>query len=90
MKAIFKKLQDLVLNFSETQRRERVEEIADTIIDTLTLSKTDGRGLSATELSTVVLKINSSVLLFLAEKKAKTEETLTDINNALEELKNGL
>ena len=90
MKTIFKKLQDLVLNFSETQRRERVEEIANTIIDTLTLSKTDGRGLSATELSSVVLKINSSVFSFLAEKKAKTEETLTDINNALEELKNGL
>lgn len=89
MKQIIKRVKDLVLNFSETQRRERVEEIADTIIDTLTLSKTDGRGLSATELSTVVLKINSSVLLFLAEKKAKTEETLTDINNALEELKNG-
>ena len=88
MKQIIKRVKDLVLNFSETQRRERVEEIAETIIDTLTLSKTDGRGLSATELSTVVLKINSSVLLFLAEKKAKTEETLTDINNALEELKN--
>ena len=90
MKQIIKRVKELVLNFSETQRRERVEEIADTIIDTLTLSKTDGRGLSATELSSVVLKINSSVLLFLAEKRAKTEETLEDINNALEQLKNGL
>ena len=90
MKQIIKKLQELVLNFSEAQRRERVEEIADTIIDTLTLSKTDGRGLTATELSSVVLKINSSVFSFLAEKKIKTEETLEDINNALEELKNGL
>ena len=90
MKQIIKKVKDLVLNFSETQRRERVEEIADTIINTLTLSKTDGRGLTATELSSVVLKINSSVLSFLAEKRVKTEETLTDINNALEELKNGL
>ena len=90
MKAIIKKVKDLVLNFSETQRKERVEEIADTIIDTLTLSKTDGRGLSATELASIVLKINSSVLFFLAEKRAKTEETLNDINNALDELKNGL
>jgi len=90
MKIFIKKVKDLVLNFSETQRKERVEEIADTIIDTLTLSKTDGRGLSATELSSVVLKINSSVFSFLAEKKAKTEETLNDINNALDELKNEL
>jgi glutamate formiminotransferase len=90
MKQIIKKVKDLVLNFSETQRKERVEEIADTIIDTLTLSKTDGRGLSATELSSVVLKINSSVFSFLAEKKIRTEETLEDINNALEEIKNGL
>lgn len=90
MRQIFKNLRDRVLGLSAELRKDAVEDIANDIVDTLTLSKLDGRGLSATELSSVVLKINSSVFSFLAEKKAKTEETLTDINNALEELKNRL
>jgi hypothetical protein len=90
VKKIIRSVQGKIASFSANLRRESVDEVADTIIETLTLSKLDGRGLTATELSGVVLKINSSVVSFLAEKKIKTEETLEDINNALEELKNGL
>jgi hypothetical protein len=89
MKKIIRNVQDRIATFSANLRKESVDEVADTIIETLTLSKLDGRGLTATELSGVVLKINSSVVSFLAEKKIKTEETLEDINNALNELKNG-
>lgn len=87
---IIKSLQSKITKFSDNLRKELVEEVADTMIETLTISKLDGRGLSPTELSYVVLKIYSASQSFLAEKKIKTEEHLEDINNALEELKNGL
>jgi hypothetical protein len=84
---IFTKFQDLFPAFSETQRRKKVQEIADSIIDTLLLSKTDGKSLSATELASVVLKINSSVFIFLDKKKNDAEQNLQDINKAIDELK---
>ena len=80
--SVFKKLK----NFSAEQRKASVNEIAETIIDTLTLTKLNGTELTATELSFVSNKIQSSVLSFLREKKNKTEETLEDITNALKEL----
>lgn len=90
MKKLIKNVQNKIATFSANLRRESIEEVANTIIETLTISKLDGRTLTATELSGVVLIINTSVISFLAEKKINTEEQLTNINQALEELKNGL
>lgn len=87
MKKLIQNIFNKIKNFSQERRRAHVQEIADTIVDTLLLEKLDGSLLLATELSVIVRHINSSVLSFLAEKKIETEAVLEDIETALNELK---
>lgn len=86
MKKVIQGIFNKIKNFSEARRKAQIDEIAQTIVDTLLLEKLDGSLLKATEISGVLKHINSSVLTFLAQKKIETEEVLEDINIALKEL----
>lgn len=86
MKQIFNTLFNKLKNFSAEQRKASVNEVAESIIDTLTKQQLNGSNLSATELSFVVNKIHSSVFSFLAEKELETEELLENIKEGLNQL----
>lgn len=83
MKKVINSIFDKIKNYQEKHRHQLVGEIADTIVETLTTKTLNGFPLKATELSSVVLEINASVLNFILAQKEETEEKLEDINNAL-------
>ena len=86
MRKIINNIFNKVKNISSEYRKDCVNEVAESIIDTLTKQQLNGSSLSATELSFVVNKVHSSVYSFLAEKQIETEELLENIKEGLNQL----